>query len=1396
MKLLYFGNERLDAQNLATALRASAPDCTVSWTSRVDRATKWIAENSDVATLVVESQIDRESWLSLVTCVRGIAPRPMVIAVVPEGTGPDPASSSAGADHYVERNSPQFRDLNMLVVRAAAGARPPSLDASPTSSGAAGPPPLAASPTSVGVASPPSPVAAAASFGAASLLLDLERKLADANAALTEAERRHAAAMAAAAEQLAGRQLQYEVATAGTAARWEVVDEQLRAAAIEAESARQNYTLAAAKIDRLSQRESELTSQLAAAAAKHDALERRLVDADAAVEAARARAAQERLEASDQLAERQRELQAQIDTELNKRVAVEGALAQAARARDEAEARHASAMADAAAQLRELDAALRVSRQDHESSDAEVKRLGACEAELSSTLAEVRTSHGNVERRLAATEAAYQDAEARATLERLTATRKAATREAELEGQIRREREARADLDRALAERETAQGELQQRFDRELAQSAADRVRLTEQMSEVERVLAQVRAERQSATTEVARLSQREADLSSRLTGAAAQLADVEAARQAIESQLTESTKAAVTRDAELAAQIQRERTAHEAALAAAAEQLTEHQSRADQELSQVAADRDRLTEQMSEVEGVLAQVRAEHHSATEKVARLTRREADLSVQLDGVAARLADSEAARQTVEGGLAEAINNSAAREAELDGRIKGERDARTDLERTLAESEAAWGAAHQEYETALGAAAHALAEQRARFDQELSQTSADRDRLTNELEAVLARARADHQAATTEIARLTRREEDLTSRLTSEAARLVQVEAARRAIERQLAERTSELHVANDRAARESAEAAAVKADLEARLTREMDTRRAVERVVEETRAAAAEAERGFEEQADGLRVEAREQRERFEAQIDQERAEHQRQRTELQEGNASLARERDGLRQSLAAAQEHSRQLDVQLRETRVHLDEVAEAADANNLRLTAGIAESERLLDEARTEHQATLDQLFSEHTNVVSAHRTEMDQLREQLAAAARDLEGTRQQLNVVQAEADTMPRLRRELEESRSEIGRLFQQSGLAMFRCTRNGEVRQANRAAMTLVGRRTIDEMRGAQFAAAVFEDPNGLSWLIERCLSSRTRESIEATWRRKDGGRLFVRLSAYACSTDLIEIIAEDLTRVRALQERLGQAHRMEAVGRIAGDVAVTCGNLLNDVHQQVQEWITTAGTTAASRQQGQQLLADVTRAAGMLRQLSVYGDEQARPAAVADLNTVIHDLEPVLQRVAGDAVAVAVQLPGRSSRLSVDVGTERIERLLVHLASYGRSRMASGGQLKIELGTTVVDRRFAAKHPNVRLGPHALITVTETRDTSHKTATPASGSPDPKPRIDFGTLQGLVGGCGGHLWMTVQPEGDLIAKIRLPLQLPSHDEVGARTLVARGGRVLTRLFQH
>jgi signal transduction histidine kinase len=169
---------------------------------------------------------------------------------------------------------------------------------------------------------------------------------------------------------------------------------------------------------------------------------------------------------------------------------------------------------------------------------------------------------------------------------------------------------------------------------------------------------------------------------------------------------------------------------------------------------------------------------------------------------------------------------------------------------------------------------------------------------------------------------------------------------------------------------------------------------------------------------------------------------------------------------------------------------------------------------------------------------------------------------------------------------------------------------------------------------------------------------------------------------------------------------------------------------------------------------------------------------------LVDLNTLVRDLEPVLKNVVGADVEVALR--DTSAPLNVDVNTERIERLLVNLASYGRGRMPAGGRLRIELGTSVVDRHFSAKHPNVRLGLHALITVTESRRAGGEDESQSRRSRKATSGVDFATLQGLVSECGGHLWMKVHPLGEMVAKIRLPLVTPKEQRA-PRTIKAKAG---------
>jgi len=81
-----------------------------------------------------------------------------------------------------------------------------------------------------------------------------------------------------------------------------------------------------------------------------------------------------------------------------------------------------------------------------------------------------------------------------------------------------------------------------------------------------------------------------------------------------------------------------------------------------------------------------------------------------------------------------------------------------------------------------------------------------------------------------------------------------------------------------------------------------------------------------------------------------------------------------------------------------------------------------------------------------------------------------------------------------------------------------------------------------------------------------------------------------------------------------------------------------------------------------------------------------------------------------------------------------------------------------------------VDGQFVAKYPNVRQGPHVLLTVTQ--DGAQPPAEGNGSEPaDGATAIgDLSALHGLVRHCGGHLWMDTDTAGETTIKIHLPLR--------------------------
>jgi hypothetical protein len=789
-----------------------------------------------------------------------------------------------------------------------------------------------------------------------------------------------------------------------------------------------------------------------------------------------------------------------------------------------------------------------------------------------------------------------------------------------------------------------------------------------------------------------------------------------------------------------------------------ASEQLAQRQREFDAQIAQEADRRGNLERLLEDASEALDDAEQRHASNLSDAIERTR-EVEATLQL------------ARRDLEARAAD-IERLAACEEELNARLVDVIDSRAEIERRLAATEAAFDDAVTRATRERLVVSKKAAEREAELDGQIQQERATR--------ATLEQARADDEIA------------------------LRNVQAARDTLERQLADATSAIQL--------SAEA---RAELDAQILQELGTREALEQAIEDAEIEIEQVRREHESAtADVQRLTAREA-DLLSQLADGETALHdakQRHDAALAAAATEFAEHQARLDRELLVAADECDRLTEQLSDAGVSLDQARqdyESAVADVEHATRREAALESELAEIRTERD-TVEQSLAEaraqaleqaqQFNIRLAqeqleHESQLADAQEQTRTLAIDRDTLQQSLKDLQDRSrqlqETLAASVEAFEASRAEGHRLFEQAGLAMFRCRPDGTLIDANRACATLVGRRAFDELRGAQFPASVFDAPNALFWLIERCESTRVKETVEATWRRSDGGRLFVRLSARSTGPEVIEFVAEDFTRVRILEERLSQAHRMEAVGRLAAEVAVTCGTLLSDIHENGREWL--AGVAVDSRPGGERLLDDVRRAAALMQELAACGDEQqARTPMLVDLNTLIRDLEPVLKRVAGGEVEV--QLQDSTSPLNVDVGTERIERLLVNLASYGRGRMPSGGQLRIELGKSVVDRRFAAKHPNVRLGLHALITVTEIRRVVH-TDEPSTRRPR-NPGVDFGTLQGLVSECGGHLWMKIQPPGEMVAKIRLPLSSPQGETL-PRPMVTRGRRerLSARLFQ-
>jgi len=170
-------------------------------------------------------------------------------------------------------------------------------------------------------------------------------------------------------------------------------------------------------------------------------------------------------------------------------------------------------------------------------------------------------------------------------------------------------------------------------------------------------------------------------------------------------------------------------------------------------------------------------------------------------------------------------------------------------------------------------------------------------------------------------------------------------------------------------------------------------------------------------------------------------------------------------------------------------------------------------------------------------------------------------------------------------------------------------------------------------------------------------------------------------------TGLLAELARDVSHgIAALRtgERLRQAQKMEALGRLAGGIAHDFNNLLTAIigfARLIRDHAPDGGTI---RDDAGEIVQAGERATVLAKRMLTLSRKQMVQMGPVDVNAVAGDFDRLLRRTLGEDVELVTVLGDVDANANADVGL--IEQVLLNLALNAREAMPSGGKLTIQTG--------------------------------------------------------------------------------------------------------------
>src|SRR6266581_4002943 len=266
--------------------------------------------------------------------------------------------------------------------------------------------------------------------------------------------------------------------------------------------------------------------------------------------------------------------------------------------------------------------------------------------------------------------------------------------------------------------------------------------------------------------------------------------------------------------------------------------------------------------------------------------------------------------------------------------------------------------------------------------------------------------------------------------------------------------------------------------------------------------------------------------------------------------------------------------------------------------------------------------------------------------------------------------------------------------------------------------------TVADLRGRQINDCIHPDDRASVQKSHELLlgTPGLTNTYEVRMRGKDGSWRWIEKTAtnllHEPSVGAVVVNFRDITERKAAEEertrlgqRLRQAEKMEAVGRLAGGIAHDFNNILGGILG-YSEMLAEQTPEGSLKRYAKNVLAGANRARGLVDQILAYSRSQRGQHIPVDLGRVIGE---TLDLVRG-SLPPGILLEGNVPEAPVHVigDTTQLHQVLMNLCTNAIQAMDQAGTLRVTLDTidTLEPRTLA--HGSLPPGAYAALSVADT----------------------------------------------------------------------------------